>query len=70
MRSTSRIIFGSGSFPVQFEDHFRSNLEIISDLGIIGGRGSFAALYRYVVDMGTKYDFKREVKRSFHLGSH
>ena len=32
-----------GSFAVQ--DHLRSNLGIISGLGIICGRGSFAALY-------------------------
>ena len=38
LRSTSGIICGSGSFAVQFGDHFRS--------GIICGRGSFAALYR------------------------
>ena len=37
MRSTS------GSFAVR--DHLRSNLGIISGLGIICGRGSFAALY-------------------------
>ena len=33
-----------GSFAVR--DHLRSNLGIISGLGIICGRGSFAALYR------------------------
>ena len=33
-----------GSFAVR--DHLQSNLGIISDLGIICGRGSFAALYR------------------------
>ena len=39
------IICGSnrGSFAVR--DHLRSNLGIISRLGIICGRGSFAALY-------------------------
>ena len=37
LRSTSGIICGSGSFAVQFGDHFRS--------GDIYGRGSFAALY-------------------------
>ena len=37
LRSTSGIIFGTGSFAVQFGDHFRS--------GIIYDRGSFAALY-------------------------
>ena len=33
-----------GSFEVR--DHLRSNLGIISDLGIICGRGSVGALYR------------------------
>ena len=33
-----------GSFEVR--DHLRSNLGIISGLGIICGRGSFAALYK------------------------
>ena len=33
-----------GSLAVQ--DHLRSDLGIISGLGIICGRGSFAALYR------------------------
>ena len=36
-------IFRRGSFAVR--DHLRSNLVIISGLGIICGRGSFAALY-------------------------
>ena len=49
LRSTSGIICGSGSFAVQFGDHFRSGDHlwsgIISGLGIICGRGSFAALY-------------------------
>ena len=34
-----------GSLAVQ--DHLRSNLGIISGLGIICGRGSFAALYNH-----------------------
>ena len=38
LRSTSGITRGSGSFAVQFGNHFRS--------GVICGRGSFAALYR------------------------
>ena len=37
-----------GSFAVR--DHLRFNLGIISGLGIICGRGSFAALYRAVND--------------------
>ena len=37
LRSTTGMICGLGSFMVQFGDHFR--------LGIIYGRGSFAALY-------------------------
>ena len=36
-----------GSFEVR--DHLRSNLGIISGLGIICGRGSFAALYTFKV---------------------
>ena len=35
--------FPAGSFAVR--DHLRSNLRSISGLGIICGRGSFAALY-------------------------
>ena len=41
----------SGSFAVR--DHLRSNLGIISGLGIIYGRGSFAALYRTDDKVGT-----------------
>ena len=37
------VIFLRGSFAVR--DHLQSNLGIISGLGIICGRGSFAALY-------------------------
>ena len=36
-----------GSFAVR--DHLRSNLGIISGLGIICGRESFAALYKAIV---------------------
>ena len=39
-------ILRRGSFAAHFGDHLRSNLGIISGLGIICGRGSFAALYR------------------------
>ena len=43
--------FSSGSFAVLIGgggggDHLRSNLRIISGLGIMCGQGSFAALYR------------------------
>ena len=38
------LVFRRGSFAVW--DHLRSSLGIISGLGIIYGRGSFAALYR------------------------
>ena len=44
LRSTSGIICGSGSFAVQFGDHFQSGDQLRS--GIICGRGSFVALYR------------------------
>ena len=37
--------FPAGSFAVHIGDHFRSNLGIISGVGIICGPGSFAALY-------------------------
>ena len=37
--------FPAGSSAVHIGDHLRSNLGIISGLGIICGRGSFAALY-------------------------
>ena len=52
LRPTLGMIWGSGSFEVQFGDHFRlgnhfrsgiiSGLEIISGLRFISGLGSFA----------------------------
>ena len=39
LRSTSGIICGSGSFAIQFGDHFRSGDHLRS--GIISGMGSF-----------------------------
>ena len=38
--------FPAGSFAVHIGDHLRSSLGIVSGVGIICGRGSFAALYR------------------------
>ena len=55
-----------GSFEVR--DHLRSNLGIISGLGIICGRGSFAALYiprRYLTsDLKLKGQKKKKVCQS------
>ena len=52
MLSTSESICGSGSFAVQFGDHFRS--------GIICRRGSFAVLYR-----GSKIHFSNPASRHY-----
>ena len=45
-----RCVVLAGSFAVHIGDHLRFNLGIISGLGIICGRGSFAALNRSLVD--------------------
>ena len=45
---------------VQFGDHFRSNLGIISGLEIICGRGSFAVLYSSEIQTdGGKRSYRR-----------
>ena len=46
--------FPAGSFAVHIGDHLRSNLGIISGLGIICGRESFAALYRVNTTLDAK----------------
>ena len=57
------IICGShrGSFAVR--DHLRSNLGIISGLGIICGRGSFAALYLLQITLSSLPPNRYTVKR-------
>ena len=47
--------FPTGSFAVYIGDHLWSNLGIISGLGIICGRGSFAALYSTSVTKFIKF---------------
>ena len=54
LRSTSGII--------SVRDHLRSNLGIISGLGIICGRGSFAALYRSDNSNRVNWDWRRVIR--------
>ena len=51
-------------FLIFQRDHLRSNLRIISGPGIICGRGSFAALYRYVYS-NIKWNLPKTISESF-----